>query len=90
MDDLIRGLRSIADFLCLRRVHTVREWEEKYHLPIRRDPSGQAYAIKSELIQWLITYDTERRKVKTKQTPRGAVKIMMDRKKSRLEALIDG
>ena len=90
MEELIRGLKQIAAFLRLKKVRTVRDWEEKYHLPIRRDPAGQAYAIKSELINWLIMYDTERRKHKTKQTPRGAVKIMMERKITNLEKMIDG
>lgn len=89
MEELIRGLKQIAAFLQLKKVRTVRDWEEKYHLPIRRDPAGQAYAIKSELINWLIMYDTERRKYKTKQTPRGAVKIMMEHKKNKLGRLID-
>jgi len=90
VEELIVGLKQIAAFFGLKKVHTIREWEEKYHLPVRRDPSNRVYAIKSELVNWLIIYDRERRKNKTKQTPRGAVKIMMERKLTNLEKMIDG
>ena len=90
MEELIVGLKQIAAFLGLSKLSTIRDWEDRYHLPVRRDPANRAYAIKSELINWLIMYDTERRKHKVKQTPRGAVKIMMDRKRTKLDEVIDG
>lgn len=87
-EELIVGIKKIAEFFHLKRVGTIRQWEEKYHLPVRRDPSGRVYAVASELLQWLIIYDNERRKNKEKQTPRGAVKIMLDRKMHRMEELM--
>jgi hypothetical protein len=84
-EELIRGLRAIADFLKLKKVGTVRHWQEKYHLPIRRDPSGQVFAVTSELVNWLIVYDAERSKIAQKQVYRGAVKKQMERKQFREE-----
>jgi hypothetical protein len=87
-EELIRGMKSIADFFKLKKEDTIRQWERKYHLPIRRDPSGQAYAVTSELLHWLVIYDNERRKEKEKPIYRGAVKNMMERRMKRMEDLM--
>jgi hypothetical protein len=61
-DEIARGRKEIMEFLRIEDWGTVRSWQRKHSLPIRRLPNKQPFIIRSEIILWMKQFSDSKMK----------------------------